>query len=144
LRGVVGECDALGRPRVGFPAVADTHRPDGFQVLSSQTVSVSASGEDSVNRPAELRLAVRWFRPPLETVVAQSQGRPQSITLQRKRMAIVQVWGPWSSSGEWWNRATNWQREEWDIQISLQGELGLYRIFRDLKSERWFVDGMYD
>jgi protein ImuB len=144
LRGVVGESDALGRPRVGFPLVADTHRPDSFQVLRLQEAPVAPSDKGCGDGPVALRLAMRRFRPPLETVVEHSHGCPQSMTFERKRMAIVQAWGPWRSSGDWWGQAGNWQREEWDIQISLQGELGLYRIFRDLKSERWFMDGMYD
>ena len=54
------------------------------------------------------------------------------------------VSGPWRVSGGWWDPAGEWQREEWDVEINVGNGLGLYRIFRDSKSGRWFVDGMYD
>jgi hypothetical protein len=37
-----------------------------------------------------------------------------------------------------------WRREEWDIAVQLAGGIGLYRIFRDLRQDVWFVEGLYD
>ena len=34
-----------------------------------------------------------------------------------------------------------WNREEWDIALR---DGALYRIFRDLAAEAWFVEGNYD
>ena len=52
--------------------------------------------------------------------------------------------GPWNSTGEWWDAATEWRREEWDVQLTLDGQPSLYRVFRDLATRGWFVEGMYD
>jgi hypothetical protein len=56
----------------------------------------------------------------------------------------VKLAGPWRANGDWW-RDDQWARDEWDI--SLQGaanEETLYRIFRELESEMWYVEGVYD
>jgi protein ImuB len=51
--------------------------------------------------------------------------------------------GPWRTSGNWWKRE-EWRREEWDIAVQLASGVGLYRIFRDLRQNTWFVEGLYD
>jgi hypothetical protein len=35
-------------------------------------------------------------------------------------------------------------RDEWDVNLKLDGCTALYRIFRDLATRKWFVEGMYD
>jgi len=86
---------------------------------------------------------------------------------------VVCMAGPWRTSGEWW-RADTWARDEWDVAIEIRGqrsevrgqrsesstskemgglEMGglvgpprqvLYRIYRELGSGTWFVEGIYD
>jgi protein ImuB len=76
------------------------------------------------------------------------------------------VWcaGPWQTSGEWWNQEP-WQREEWDVAISERNSPflqrsqriskdddsrfthhgpRLYRLYRDVLTGTWFVEGEYD
>jgi protein ImuB len=48
--------------------------------------------------------------------------------------------GPWRSSGDWWNTQA-WSRDEWDIAVT---DGVLYRIFQDLDTSMWYVDGCYD
>jgi hypothetical protein len=48
------------------------------------------------------------------------------------------------TSGNWWKQDEAWRREEWDIAIQLSNGVGLYRIFRDLRQNAWFVEGLYD
>jgi len=72
----------------------------------------------------------------------------------------VGVAGPWRTTGDWW-RADSWARDEWDVAIESRGqrsegskvkEVGsqvgptqiLYRIYRELGSGAWFVEGVYD
>jgi hypothetical protein len=57
---------------------------------------------------------------------------------------VVQASGPWQSEGEWWDAAGEWKHSEWDIKLALDGHTALYRVFRDLATRSWFVEGMYD
>ena len=72
--------------------------------------------------------------------------------------------GPWRSSGDWWTenakpenpsagQAGPWEREEWDIALAhasndgakeVGSNIALYRIYRDLATDRWFADASYD
>jgi len=52
----------------------------------------------------------------------------------------VNTAGPWRVEGEWW-REGSFAREYFDLEVS---DGGIYRIYRDLASQNWFVDGMYD
>jgi hypothetical protein len=62
------------------------------------------------------------------------------------RGTIVCASGPWRTSGDWW-RKDSWARDEWDVAvvsiIGARAEI-LCRIYRDLQSDEWFVEGMYD
>ena len=86
-------------------------------------------------------------------------GCPREISAWNKNKSIhgkvVCVAGPWRTSGEWW-RADTWSRDEWDVAIEARGQGSgirgqrsdgwavLYRIYRELGSGTWFVEGVYD
>lgn len=137
IRAVVGEADSENRSLVGFPTLVDSHRPDCFQVAS-------ATAQHSENRHS-IKLALRRFRPVIPARVELNAERaPQWIGFSRRRARIIHASGPWRSQSEWWDAAGEWKHEEWDIHIALDGHTALYRIYRDLQAERWFVEGMYD
>jgi protein ImuB len=154
LRAAVGENDAADRARVGFPLVTDSYHPDSFQVLAL------GAEEDRSNkktaRDQEIReclpapqLALRWFRPPLVARVecvpaASGGGTPTAVIFNQMKAKVIRACGPWRSNGFWWDQSGQWQREEWDVDLAVDGSSGVYRIFRDLQSGRWFVEGMYD
>jgi hypothetical protein len=48
------------------------------------------------------------------------------------------------TSGNWWKKDEEWRREEWDVALQLSNGVGLYRIFRELRQNAWFVEGLYD
>ena len=48
--------------------------------------------------------------------------------------------GPWDVEEGWWTEMPT-RREYWDVEIDAGG---VYRIYRDRHSERWFLDGIYD
>jgi protein ImuB len=109
------------------------------------------------DRPAEIG-------PPRELVQAEE-------TTRTTYGEVTWCAGPWRTSGEWWNREP-WEREEWDVAISTNCEVRrrkwsssqprmnvenvprdgtpavsaqvLYRIFRDVLSGTWYVEGEYD
>jgi len=112
IRGLVGE------KNVGYPELFDTHRP-------------------GLARPATGRsyLAFRYFRPALEARVTAE--RLWTRIFQGK---ILQIAGPWRSSGDWW-RPDNWNRDEYDLALS---DGALYRLYLDRVPKKWFVEGVYD
>jgi len=88
-----------------------------------------------------VRLAFRYFRPPLEArVELAEEGIPKRIFAPGVWGAVLQVAGPWRASGEWWTSEENWSRQEWDIALN---DGAIYRLFTTAK-ERWFVEGTYD
>jgi protein ImuB len=91
------------------------------------------------------------FRPPLRAVVETQQGLPAQISAWGKQRSVygkvVQLAGPWRTTGDWW-REDGWARDEWDVAVTPSKTSGeppaLYRIYRKLDSEMWFVEGNYD
>jgi protein ImuB len=137
IRAVVGEKDSQNRQLVGFPALLDSHRPDHFQVTLPAT-------KHRETHPSA-KLALRRFRPVIPArVELNAEHEPLWIGFARKKARVIGVSGPWHSSGAWWDAAGEWQREEWDITLNLDGHTALYLVFRDLQTKSWFVEGMYD
>jgi protein ImuB len=145
----------VGEGNIGSPALLDTHRPDAFTmnrfVLPTKPNRKSAQ---IGNRQSTIgnRLGLRMFRPPLRAVVETNQGWPAQISAWGKQRSVygkvVQVAGPWRTTGDWW-REDRWARDEWDVAVSSSNRAsseppGLYRIYRKLDSEMWFVEGNYD
>jgi hypothetical protein len=64
--------------------------------------------------------------------------------LWKRHRRVLAASGPWSSSGNWWNDATAWAREEWDVALKTLEGIGYYRIYRDRVAGRWFVEGVFD
>jgi protein ImuB len=143
LRGVVGERDPQGRERVGFPMVMDTHRRDSFQVMSSFSPVREYANEVPCLRAANA-LTLRMFRPPFPAKVKLRGAAPSTISFPGIKAQVVDASGPWRSGGEWWSQIGEWRREEWDIGLASDGQPVVYRIFQDLGSGQWFVEGMYD
>jgi protein ImuB len=132
----------------------------------------TANSEQQLEMAEQRRLlGFRRFRPPLRALVQAEQGCPREISAWDKNKSVygkvVCVAGPWRTSGDWW-RADRWARDEWDVAIqSIESvrssesrtsvetvKMGnrhgvshpqvLYRIYRELSSGTWFVEGVYD
>jgi len=143
----------VGADKVGSPESLDTHRPDAFRM---KRFSISTQNKSRRNRqPVDNRQCVmgfRVFRPPWRAEVITKQGLPTRINaFDAKSSCLVRgkvicASGPWRTSGDWW-RPDVWVREEWDIAVAdsipKQSDV-LCRIYRDLQSEDWFVEGIYD
>ena len=106
----------------------------------------------SHRRPLSSLLGFRVFRPPLLAEVEAPSGWPIRLKAQAGagrsiHGKIVRLAGPWRTSGDWWAE-DGWARDEWDVTVADSGasqEKGtLYRIYRDLRSDGWFVEGIYD
>ena len=143
----------VGEENIGSPVVLDTHRPDAFSIkrFTLQTGSDVRKRRKKHNRQLAIGnqqcLGFRMFRPPLRAIVQADQGWPTQISAWSKQRSVygkvVQLAGPWRTTGDWW-RDDRWARDEWDVTIDRQGQQSLYRIYRELKSKNWFVEGNYD
>ncbi len=101
---------------------------------------------------------LRRFRLPIPARVLIDGDRPVSVRTDRPALAggrVQAAAGPWRTSGEWWKtpaapanvqptappRRAGWNRDEWDVALS---DGGLYRIFEDRDTGRWFVGAVVD
>ena len=144
LRSVVGDKDEQGRLLVGFPVILDSNRPDSFDVLAT----MPSSGKPKKSRTAKSksivpRHAMRVLRPPAEVKVGLRARVPSTICFGGVRSKVVQVSGPWRTSGNWWDKNQAWNREEWDVEVQWKEGHGIFRVFRDAASDCWYVEGIY-
>lgn len=140
----------VGEENLGSPALLDTHRPDAFTINKFVLPSKINNRQPAIgNRQC---MGLRMFRPPLRAVIETSQGCPVQISAWGKQRSVygkvVQLAGPWRTTGDWW-REDRWARDEWDVAVTPSNKTsteapGLYRIYRKLDSEMWFVEGNYD
>ena len=128
-----------------------------------------SSQQSAISNP-KFTLAFRRYRPPLRALVQAEHGQPIEISAWDKNKSVygkvVCAAGPWRTTGDWW-RADAWARDEWDVAVECRGQrpavssqqsaskvkdvggqIGpgqtLYRIYRELRSGTWFVEGIYD
>jgi protein ImuB len=145
IRGVVGSTDADGLSCVGSPELLDTHKPASFSVQLFSTIKDCPNKGSSNSVPTVFPIiALRAFRPPLETSVELNGQTPHIVRLWKKPRHVVAASGPWCSSGNWWNSAVAWVREEWDVALRISAEIGFYRIYLDRIRKQWFVEGIFD
>ncbi len=143
----------VGEGRIGWPALLDSHRPNAFVqnhfVLSESTTVQSTTEPKAV-------AAMRIYRPALPARLDFQEGKPVRLNCEGVRREILAFAGPWRRKGDWWSE-TAWARDEWDIEIRAlhppyrleprntgEEETALYRIYKDLRLKRWFVEGIYD
>lgn len=126
----------VGSDRVGAPVSANTHRPDTFTLISPPaTLDPVPSGF----RHPPLGPALRRQRPPCLATVEMEKRRPTYLWTSAVRGTVIAIAGPWYLSGHWWEKAQNWQREEWDLTLD---NGGTYRVLRTQAG--WFLEGEYD
>lgn len=127
----------VGHDRVGTPVISDTHRPDTFVMRSFSPSQTVLTAEKPPALPA---LCLRRFRPPRYAQVLVVNQQPVRIVSPTINGRVVMAKGPWRTSGEWW-REDAWNRDEWDVALEA-GEI--YRLFQEIDSARWFIEGSYD
>jgi protein ImuB len=143
----------VGEENIGSPTLLDTHRPDAFSMKRFTLVTRPdrrKRRQIDHQQPATSNqkcLGFRMFRPRLRAIVQADQGWPTQVSAWGKQRSVygkvVNVAGPWRTTGDWW-REDRWARDEWDVTLERSGQQTLYRIYRELKSENWFVEGNYD
>ena len=136
----------VGEENIGSPTVLDTHRPDAFSVKRF-TLVTKPDRRKRRQIGNQQCLGFRMFRPPLRAIVQADQGWPTQVSAWGKQRSVygkvVSAAGPWRTTGDWW-RDDRWARDEWDVTLERSGQQTLYRIYKELKTETWFVEGNYD
>lgn len=128
-----------GEGRVGAPAVAADHHPDAF-VLGTFGEGMREPG----SRPAlreESRLALRALRPPAPAQVRERAGHPTWLRSAVANGPVLQVAGPWRTSGNWWSEERRFAYDSYDVHT---GDGSVVRLRRDLLRRTWEIDGLYD
>jgi nucleotidyltransferase/DNA polymerase involved in DNA repair len=160
ISGVVGE------RRAGIAKLLDTHRPGAFQVehfVAQEEPAANENGGPTLpDNSGVPPVALRIFRPSRQIRVQMEEGRPCKLAMltpnvERNELEGKILWsaGPWRSSGDWWTdhsvsksnseEIQIWDREEWDVALSNDGNgVALYRIYRDTGTGHWFADASYD
>jgi protein ImuB len=148
----------VGDQNIGSPVLLDTHRPDAFSVkrfVLDTNSEFRKRRKKAVTRQAKTGnrqcLGFRMFRPPLRAVVQVDRGLPAQISAWDKQRSVygkvVDVAGPWRTTGDWW-RDDRWARDEWDVAVNVgkhgSEQQAIYRIYRELNTDIWFVEGAYD
>ncbi|HUP03914.1 MAG TPA: hypothetical protein VMU19_07995 [Bryobacteraceae bacterium] len=136
----------VGEGRVGSPELIDTYRPDAFRMRAGVPLHDASRGQV---RPPQaslggaplghpVSLILRLFRPPRPAQVAVTSGRPGFVAAEGVRGKVLDLAGPWRTSGDWWT-SDPWSRDEWDIALS---DGAAYRLYCEPRG--WFVEGSYD
>jgi protein ImuB len=100
--------------------------------------SQRAQGESRRQPGLATPLALRLFRPALPARVTIASHGPSYIAAQNIRGKVIDLAGPWRTSGDWWT-LDPWLRDEWDLSLS---DGALYRVYCEPRG--WFVEGSYD
>ncbi|HEY1676142.1 MAG TPA: DNA polymerase Y family protein [Candidatus Sulfotelmatobacter sp.] len=130
----------VGEKNVGRPELKDTHRPDAYHLAPFSVQP--AVGQHNMAHPS--RTVMRQLRPPEQILVTLRDHKPASIFFRGKHYFAEQAYGPWLSSGDWWNPQL-WGFEQWDlIARSRAGELLYGCLVRDLRQNCWQLAGLYD
>jgi len=120
------------------PATRRSQRTRAPQATLLHAVGV-ARKPASPGQP-KVHAVLRFYRPPLAARVRLRESVPRKVLASRVAGDVVDAAGPWRTSGGWW-RQTVWTRDEWDLALT---DGGVYRVFCELRSHGWFVEGVYD
>jgi len=155
----------VGAENVGSVELMDTHRPGAFRMKPGRIIHGGHEGHEEKYQRAACVLGFRVFRPPLRARVETRRGRPVKVSSVASRArqrgpdqatrrsgtraclrptvrgGVLESAGPWRTTGDWWT-SDEWARDEWDVAIG--DPAALYRIYRELSSGSWFIEGSYD
>ena len=131
----------VGSRHAGSPVLEDSHRQQSCLLHGFTVHEVNAP--DST---ANYRLvAIRRVREAHWIAVTLAHEVPASFTLGGLKYLVDSAYGPWMSSGRWWN-AKPWNLSQWDVLATpVASEAQLHCcLSHDRLSGTWILDGLYD
>jgi len=136
----LAELEALcGGDRIGSPRVADHLHPDAFQMAPFRPGAAHAPHPSTGPRVGQL--AIRALRPPLDASVRVCQGVPEHVRSAIANGRVLQVAGPWRTTGSWWSREDRFAFDSFDVQTA-DGTVARLRF--DHLRKHWQIDAVYD
>jgi len=140
LSHTLAELEALcGEGRIGSPRVADNHHPGAFQMVPFQPGTAPTPRQPP--GPPAGNLAIRALRPPLDASVRVCQGLPEHVRSAIANGRVLQVAGPWRTTGGWWSREDHFAFDSYDVQTA-DGTISRLRF--DHLRKHWQIDAVYD
>jgi protein ImuB len=135
LAAVVGSAD-----RVGAPELLDSNHSDAFRIAN-----FAAPEETKKTPPSEgSRIGLRVLRPAEPVYVQTHRERPHQFVFRSEQYQVMECYGPWEGSGDWWN-ANLWIREQWDVVASSRSGRPLCcELTRDPVAKTWELAALYD
>lgn len=130
-----------GPDRVGTLKPGNSHRPEAVRLDAFNPQPPPLAPANGTATKNVVQLVLRAIRPATEIEVMCSRGMPEFVCGVNLGGRVVSLAGPWRRDGEWWRDASGFARDYYELALD---DGGVYRVFRDLKSERWYVDGVYD
>ena len=85
------------------------------------------------------RAGFRIYRPPVAAYVELKNRIPSRVSSVKACGDVLDSAGPWRTTGGWWSEMA-WARDEWDVLLGT----ALCRIYQDLRTGQWFIEGTYD
>jgi len=168
LEAAIARIAALcGPDRVGTLLPADSYRPEAVRVagFAPSAAAVAAASRTARVSGGIVPMALRTIRPAEEIEMMCQRETPEFARGQNICARVIAVAGPWRRQGEWWAaaepaegaaqpkqnnpHAAAWQaaapaayaRDYYELALE---DGGVYRMYRDHHSGKWFVDGVYD
>ena len=135
----------VGPENVGTPAAVDSWREEAIAVAAYPSSTVTSVRRAATAQPVEEPgLCLRHRRPPEEIEVLMDRDGPAALRGAETTARVLVAAGPYRLSGEWWRDAAeggSWARDYWDVHAS---DGAVYRLHRDGRSGRFYLDGYYD
>ncbi len=141
----------VGPENVGTPAPVDGWREEAIAMKGYPAAGYPApppsdpKAQGEAARPeGDLALSLRRRRPPEEIEVLMGRDGPTALRGAETTARVLIAAGPYHLSGEWWQDPASggsWAREYWDVHAS---DGAVYRLHRDARNGRFYLDGYYD
>ena len=153
LEAAIARIAALcGPDRVGTITPAESYRPEAARLAAFASPPPSHDGQAAAANVTPI--AIRTIRPAEEVEVLCAREAPEFVRGKRICARVISIAGPWRRQGEWWatdsapasspartHAPAAFARDYYELALA---DGAVYRIYRDLDSGKWFVDGIYD